>query len=479
MSNAKRIPIPVNDIYIPVINCRDRYLFLFGSKGSGKSDFGAVKKVLRLQCERNHKMLFVRKVKETLKESLFDATKTVIRRDFKTYDLYDINKTDKSFRFRPNDNRIIMTGVDDPEKLKSISGITSALIEEITELTEADFLELDSRLRGQTTNYQQIISMFNPVDENHWLKQYVEPDDVEFEYPFPDTKECWRFYHEDEHGTRLYTTVLNTTYLHNYFIGKNYGAILSRDKANLTVNKYGRWGKKTNTNPAWFGYSEEMITENATFKRDKGIHCSFDQNLKPYFTNICAHIYSIGPDHFKISFFDEVCTEPPNSRAVANCMEFKKRYPITETDSYVYLYGDSSTGVGSTLVRAGVTAMTQIRQELKAYLQPSSDRTVSKEKGSNPPVAMSTEFVNLLMSGYEAGGLRLDFEFNPKCVNLIEDMREQTADADGKPVKKKVTVKDENGNKITYEQLGHCSDALRYLIVKAFAKYWNKFSGRQ
>ena len=56
-----------------------------------------------------------------------------------------------------NGNRLYFAGVDDPEKLKSIEGITSMWIEEATELSLNDFNEIDRRLRGKTKNYKQVI----------------------------------------------------------------------------------------------------------------------------------------------------------------------------------------------------------------------------------------------------------------------------------------------------------------------------------
>ena len=53
-----------------------------------------------------------------------------------------------------------MKGLDDPEKIKSIAGITGILIEEATELTKADFIQLDLRLRGITKYPKQIFVLF-------------------------------------------------------------------------------------------------------------------------------------------------------------------------------------------------------------------------------------------------------------------------------------------------------------------------------
>ena len=70
-----------------------------------------------------------------------------------------------------NGSQIIFAGLDDVEKLKSIDNITMMWIEEASEINQADFHQLDLRLRGATKYYKQIIFTFNPVDINHWLKK--------------------------------------------------------------------------------------------------------------------------------------------------------------------------------------------------------------------------------------------------------------------------------------------------------------------
>ena len=76
-----------------------------------------------------------------------------------------------------NKNAIIFKGLDDVEKLKSITfakgELTDVWIEEASEVLEESFNQLDVRLRGGTTHKQVRIS-FNPVNINHWLKKFVD-----------------------------------------------------------------------------------------------------------------------------------------------------------------------------------------------------------------------------------------------------------------------------------------------------------------
>ena len=65
----------------------------------------------------------------------------------------------------------MFTGMDDPEKLKSIEGVTGVWMEEATEFTQEDFEQLDLRLRGVTAYHKQITLTLNPISEQHWIKQ--------------------------------------------------------------------------------------------------------------------------------------------------------------------------------------------------------------------------------------------------------------------------------------------------------------------
>lgn len=59
------------------------------------------------------------------------------------------------------------------EKIKSISpaggALTDIWIEEATEISYADFKQLDKRLRGQSRHEKRLTLSFNPVYKTHWI----------------------------------------------------------------------------------------------------------------------------------------------------------------------------------------------------------------------------------------------------------------------------------------------------------------------
>lgn len=54
-------------------------------------------------------------------------------------------------------------------KLKSLAGATHVLVEEMEEISEADFKQLDDTLRTTKTEDIQLIGIFNPPHKNHWI----------------------------------------------------------------------------------------------------------------------------------------------------------------------------------------------------------------------------------------------------------------------------------------------------------------------
>jgi phage terminase large subunit len=210
-----------NEIFYNLYKNKDRYLILYGGAGSGKSVYAAQKIIYRIITEQKHRILVIRKVARTLRHSVFSLIKETISQ-YGLLKYAKINKSDMVISIHAFRSEIIFVGLDDPEKIKSISGITSIWIEEATELNQNDFNQIDLRLRGRTKDYKQVMMSFNPVSALHWLKA--------------------RFFDAVVENT----TVLKTTYKNNQFIDEEYKNTLENLK---TVDKYyyevyalGEWG---------------------------------------------------------------------------------------------------------------------------------------------------------------------------------------------------------------------------------------------
>lgn len=213
-----------NAVYLPLLDCISRYLVLMGGAGGGKSDFIAARYIYRLLNNKQCNLLVVRAVGVSNRDSTFALMKQIIRR-WGVSELFKVNESDLRITCKANKNAALFKGLDDTEKLKSITfekgELTDIWIEEASETLEADFNQLDLRLRGGAAKKQITIS-FNPIDVNHWLKKRF------FDKKDPDV------------------TTLRTTYKDNRFLDDDYRRLLESykdtDPYYYTVYCLGEWG---------------------------------------------------------------------------------------------------------------------------------------------------------------------------------------------------------------------------------------------
>ena len=142
-----------------------------GGTGSGKTYHTYIRVLLRTISETPHIYLCLRKhgvnVKRSIWKGMLDMATTLGIRD-----QFELNKSDYTMT-HINGNQIWFGGLDDPEKLKSIEGVTSVWMEEATEFKDDDFIELNRRFRATTPHHKEIIVTFNPIDKGNWVyKQF-------------------------------------------------------------------------------------------------------------------------------------------------------------------------------------------------------------------------------------------------------------------------------------------------------------------
>lgn len=141
----------------------------YGGASSGKSH-GVIQKVVFKACQDwkyPRKVLFLRKVGATVYDSIFEDVKQCLE----TWKLLDKCKVNNSaYRIElPNGAQFIFKGLDNPEKIKSIKGISDVVMEEASEFTLDDYTQLTLRLRDKKHKKRQIFLMFNPVSKVNWV----------------------------------------------------------------------------------------------------------------------------------------------------------------------------------------------------------------------------------------------------------------------------------------------------------------------
>ncbi|MCM8819498.1 MAG: PBSX family phage terminase large subunit [Candidatus Omnitrophica bacterium] len=183
--------------YKTFINSQKRYNFIQGGAGAGKSEAVARKVVIRALIYAG-RHLVVRKYATTLKQSVMHTIINILKSE---KIVYEINKTERVITLS-NGAEIIFMGLDDSEKIKSIHEILTIWVEEASEITRDDFIQLDLRLRGNEDK-QQIILTYNPVSQAKFLLDEINKRS------------------EDEVFYKIYT------YKDNVFLSKTYKKILN------------------------------------------------------------------------------------------------------------------------------------------------------------------------------------------------------------------------------------------------------------
>lgn len=232
MTSIEIDPAVFNETYLPYLNSMARTQIFYGGSGSGKSAFNAQRTVYDLlKGGRNY--LICRAVARTIRKSVFNEIQKVII-DWGVTHLFTTNKTDGIITCS-NGYQILFAGLDDTEKIKSITPakgvITDVWVEEATEADKKAVKELYKRQRGgDEKTAKRMFLTFNPILQNHWIyEEYFTStgwSDKQTEYKSADL------------------SILKTWYIHNRFLTAADIADLTGEKDPYYFNVYtlGNWG---------------------------------------------------------------------------------------------------------------------------------------------------------------------------------------------------------------------------------------------
>lgn len=231
MGNRLEIdPDVFNDVYVDYLEDETYCQIFFGGSSSGKSYFLAQRCVLDI-LRGGHNYLICRNVASTVKKSVFNEIKKAI-------EFFEVGK----FFNKPNETdlvitaksgyQILFTGLDDSEKIKSITPakgvITDIWVEECTECEYSNIKQLRKRLRGLSKVKKRIILSFNPILQTHWI--YTEY--------FKKWDESKRSYREERFS------ILKTTHVDNKYLSDEDRIELEEESDPYWHNVYtlGNWG---------------------------------------------------------------------------------------------------------------------------------------------------------------------------------------------------------------------------------------------
>ena len=163
-----------NSVYLPYLENTDRYLIFYGGGSSGKSYYIAQRFIYKLIKPTRCNLLVVRQTGDTNRRSTFPLLKQVIS-NWNLSQYFKVNESDMRIVCKLTGNEVAFAGLDDVEKIKSITfsngELTDIWVEEATECQEADVNQLKVRLRGGKSKKQMVLS-FNPINIQHWIKKH-------------------------------------------------------------------------------------------------------------------------------------------------------------------------------------------------------------------------------------------------------------------------------------------------------------------
>ena len=164
--------VDLNQKYIPMFKEATRYFVVTGGRGSGKS-FGVNVFLLNLTYEAGHKVLFTR-------YTLTSAGASIIPEFIEKIELMGV---ESDFRITKDEiinlttgSSIMFKGIrtssgNQTAALKSLSGVTTFVLDEAEELTDEDtFSKIDFSIRSKV-KANRCILILNPTTKEHWIYQ--------------------------------------------------------------------------------------------------------------------------------------------------------------------------------------------------------------------------------------------------------------------------------------------------------------------
>lgn len=477
-------------------NVRLRFIWVYGGSSASKT-YSVVQLLIRKMMESKDETAMVfRKFSVDIEDSIFSDFKQIIEAWGLTDQFRIIHRY---IEYLPTGAYIRFRGLDDSEKIKGLSGFKRIILEEISQFEHSDFKQIRKRLRGRKG--QQIICIFNPVSEDHWIKKEIfDKRGVPQFVPAGSDYNGGMFV--DRKGRLVDTSiagiwqggnmcVMKTNYLDNPFIVGplfvDQGTIddfeddKKYDPELYQVYGLGNWGRIRTGGEFWKDFNKDAKTTIGWCKHQP-IFLSFDENVNPYLPCQVWQLYSRGRfyliekylranhpwilDDPRIKYLaiqiDELFLADPLNKTWHVTAEFMRRYPVEDVPR-LFVGGDRTAIKEDTKKEKGTNFFTDILAELKEY------EPRLKMQSVNPSVMQSAKFVNKCYRH----GTAIAVLINEKCEKSIYDYEYALELSDGSGIDKKVVKNEKTG--VSYQKFGHASDCKRYVVTVNFPDEYSAF----
>lgn len=442
------IPILVNDVYLDEYAVDAKYNLWYGGGSSAKSREKAIMFLFRAHTERKFRMIYCRKEAESIRGSTYQEFVDIIN-FYKLHDHFRIREKDMRITSVRTGNFMVARGLDNPDKLKGVPGLTDVWFEEPinqqglqgANIERKDFEEMDRRLRQGKVHFH---FTFNPMDKENWIyEDFFDPDTVRYT------------------GEKVH--ILHTTYQNNYFNPTSIIETIENQRGNdRDIYMLGKWGK-VKTGMEWTPNFEAGKHTGSVPFLDKPIafpvHASYDFNVVPYMTLIAAQVVEHPDQKIQVRIFKEYTLGPPyNSSRYTTAFLVRDYLKPYRPD--VFYYGDASgenriPGI-SEKDGSAMRAFNEVREALQGYLSNLSARVIKR----NPSQIKARDAMNDIFAGKHKN---IEIIIDDSCKNLISDLQNLKNGVNG-------ILKEYSKNNLgeRYEKYGHAYSALVYLLARIF-----------
>lgn len=456
----------VNPPFAGLLDNRDRYILMYGGRGSGKTDSTIKKIIIRMLTAPYFKGILIRKVYDTIKESQYEGIKNEIHK-MGLDSLFSFTTSPISITCI-NGNRLVARGLDRAEKIKGVDNPTFAWYEEGNDMTEDDFNTVTTTIRSTEADYLQEIFSFNPEAdtpnfEDFWIyKKFFEG---KLEKTFRSTTEVEVEIDGQKKIVEFSYSAIHSTYKDNPHLPDITKAIYEDLKKTnpywYQVYTLGNWGNKE-VGSRFYKTFEHSHVKAVAYDPGLPLHISLDENVNPYLTLTVHQVEKIG-EKYIIKQIDEICLKSPKNTLKITCEEFFNKYK-NHTEG-LYIYGDRTSKKQDTKLEKGENFFTLAMNYLSHF------RPSLRLPQQNPAVKSRGEFISQIFAGNIPSA---EIIIGENCVNTISDYLYLQEDADGSKLKKKETDKSSG---VRFEKYGHTSDANDYLHVEVLKNLYLDFIG--
>lgn len=442
--------VPVNDVFYDLWGCCDDIMLLYGGYGSGKSMFLADYLINECRVQKYFRCLFGRKVKDTVRGSIFSSLiKQIKRRGLEhEFDFSEEENGSMVIVHYATGNKFIPFGADKSEKLKSTDEPTHIFCDELDQFTLIDFGVLLSRLRTEVDK-TQFIGAFNTttVTEEHWIYKTFFNEKI-------NATGAVQF--EGKSISLGSITKRFCNYNHNYFINQTEYESKLWWSAGFNETKFreisaGAWGSDVKENTFIYSFRDKEtankkpgychLVDGMTPDYSLPLICSFDFNVDP----ITATLWQHARDLSWISGLQEY------RLMSSDIFELCERIITDHPEAYWMITGDATGRSRTAITRGNKNYFYFIKQEFK--VKDSQFKVPSK----NPFHTNTRMLANILFAKHPA------LLMNRSMNHLVTDIKSVITDDEGGIDKKKDAYK------------GHLLDTMLYYFWNFHISFLEKY----